>query len=51
MSNFAPRVFFADQNNVVQSYKLIVYIGHKTMVALLLDDKKELEYSFLKKLD
>jgi len=38
MRNFAPIVYFADPNGgELKPYRLMVYIGHKTMLALLFD--------------
>ena len=37
MQNFAPIVYFPDKNGTQKAYRLMVYIGHKTMLALLFD--------------
>ena len=51
MQNFAPIVYFPDQDGKVKAYRLMVYIGHKTMLALLFDVDFTFDYSFLQKLD
>jgi hypothetical protein len=51
MQNFAPTVYLKDKDGEIRPYKLMVYIGHKTMLALLLEDDFELNYDFLFKLD
>lgn len=51
MQNFAPTVYLKDKDGEIKPYKLMVYIGHKTMLALLLEDDFELNYDFLFKLD
>jgi hypothetical protein len=48
MQNFAPIVYFKDsQTGEMKAYKLIVYIGHKTMLALLFNADFEFNYEFL----
>jgi hypothetical protein len=51
MQNFAPIVYFPDQDGKPKAYRLMVYIGHKTMLALLFDVNFQFDYSFLQKLD
>ena len=51
MQNFAPIVYFPDQNGKLKAYRLMVYIGHKTMLALLFDVNFDFDYTFLSKLD
>tara|TARA_B110000285_G_C14987965_1_gene544810 strand:+ start:495 stop:890 length:396 start_codon:yes stop_codon:yes gene_type:complete len=52
MKNFAPIVYFTDPNTgEVKSYKLVVYVGHKTMLALLFNSDFEFNYDYLCKLD
>ena len=52
MQNFAPVVYFKDKKTgEIKSYKLIVYVGHKTMLALLFNADFEFNYDFLTKLD
>jgi hypothetical protein len=52
MKNFAPIVYFTDPNTgEVKSYKLVVYVGHKTMLALLFNSDFEFDYDYLCKLD
>jgi len=51
MQNFAPIVYFPDKNGTLKAYRLMVYIGHKTMLALLFDANFKFDYPFLSKLD
>ena len=52
MQNFAPIVYFPDsKTGEMKAYKLMVYIGHKTMLALLFNADFEFDYEFLCKLD
>jgi hypothetical protein len=51
MQNFAPVVYFTDSEGKLKAYRLMVYIGHKTMLALLFDVDFNFDYTFLKKLD
>ena len=52
MQNFAPIVYFRDSaTGEMKAYKLIVYIGHKTMLALLFKADFEFNYEFLSRLD
>lgn len=40
MKNYAPLVYFTDEHTgEIKAYKLMVYIGHKTMIALLFEEK------------
>ena len=52
MKNYAPTVYFTDeQSGKIKAYKLMVYIGHKTMIALLFDVEQVFDHAFLDKLD
>ena len=51
MQNFAPTIYMTDDEGVQKAYRLVVYIGHKTMLALLIENDFSLEYNFLLKLD
>ena len=51
MQNFAPIVYFPDKDGNLKAYRLMVYIGHKTMLALLFDANFTFDYKFLQKLD
>jgi hypothetical protein len=51
MQNFAPVVYFPDQEGKMKAYRLMVYIGHKTMLALLFNEDFQFNYPFLSKLD
>ena len=52
MRNFCPTVYFKDEKTgESKPYKLMVYIGHKTMLALLFENDFKFEYDMLKKLD
>jgi len=38
MNNFAPTVYFKDElTGELKAYRMMVYIGHKTIVTLLFD--------------
>ena len=51
--NFAPIVYFKDEKEggKIKKYRLMVYIGHKTLIALLFDVEFKLTYDYLTKLD
>ena len=52
MRNFAPLVYFTnEQTGETKAYRLMVYIGHKTMLALLFNADFKFEHTFLRKLD
>ena len=52
MRNYAPKVFFTDeQTGETKEYRLLVYIGHKTMLALLFDHDFDFTYKILRQLD
>jgi len=52
MANYAPIVYFADpKGGPPKAYRLMVYIGHKTMLAMLFDVDFKFDYAFLSKLD
>lgn len=52
MKNYAPLVYFTDeQTGEMKAYKLMVYIGHKTMITLLFDHDQVLDYGLLNRLD
>ena len=52
MRNYCPTVYLYDEKTgEKKQYKLMVYIGHKTMLALLFDHDYKFEFDFLKKLD
>ena len=52
MKNFCPVVYFKDEKTGEnKAYRLMVYIGHRTMLALLFDYDFKFDYDFLKKLD
>ena len=52
MRNFAPVVYLNDEKTgEIKAYRLMVYIGHKTMVAMLFDVDFVFTYSFLDRLD
>lgn len=44
-------VYFPDKEGKIKAYRLMVYIGHKTMLALLFDEDFTFDYPFLQKLD
>jgi hypothetical protein len=52
MRNYAPTVYFTDElTGVTKEYKILVYIGHKTMLALLFDSDFKFDYKILRSLD
>jgi len=52
MQNFSPTVYLKDEKTgEIKVYRLMVYIGHKTMLALLFDVDFVFEYDFLSRLD
>lgn len=52
MDNFSPVVYFKNQvTGEIEAYRLMVYIGHKTMIALLFEEKQVFTYDLLNKLD
>lgn len=52
MKNFAPIVYMKDaKTGEMKPYRLMVYIGHKTMLALLMEVDFEFDYDFLSRLD
>ena len=52
MANYAPIVYFTDpKGGPPKAYRLMVYIGHKTMLAMLFDVDFKFDYAFLSKLD
>ena len=52
MKNFCPVVYFKDEKTGEnKAYRLMVYIGHRTMLALLFDYDFKFDYDFLKKLE
>ena len=52
MRNYCPTIYLNDEKTgVKKAYKLMVYIGHKTMLALLFDYDYKYEYEFLSRLD
>lgn len=52
MDNFAPVVYFKNPvTGKIEAYRLLVYIGHKTMIALLFEEKHVFTYDLLFRLD
>lgn len=52
MQNFSPIVYLKDElTGELKQYRLMVYIGHKTMLAMLFDGDFVFEYEFLSRLD
>ena len=52
MQNFSPTVYLKDElTGEIKTYRLMVYIGHKTMLAMLFDSDFAFEYSYLSRLD
>ena len=52
MQNFSPTVYLKDElTGELKQYRLMVYIGHKTMLAMLFDGDFVFEYEFLSRLD
>mmetsp|Transcript_39655 Transcript_39655/g.60736 ORF Transcript_39655/g.60736 Transcript_39655/m.60736 type:complete len:109 (+) Transcript_39655:1015-1341(+) len=51
MSSFAPTIYITEEHGKVKPYKLLVYVGHKTLVALLFEVNYNFTYDFLTRLD
>jgi len=52
MKHYAPVIYLTDHSTgSVKPYKLIVYIGHKTMLALLFEVDQIFDYKLLHSLD
>jgi hypothetical protein len=52
MKNFTPVVHFKDeQTGKKETFRLMVYIGHKTMIAVLFEEKQDFSYDLLNRLD
>jgi hypothetical protein len=52
MTNYAPTIYFKDEKTgELKVYKMMVYIGHKTMIALLFEETQKFDYALLDKLD
>jgi len=50
--NFAPVVHFQnEETGKTEVFRLMVYLGHKTMIAMLFEQNEVLEYKFLNQLD
>lgn len=54
--NFAPEVYFKETDpetgkKVVNKYRMMVYVGHKTILAILFDHEVNFTYDHLKRLD
>lgn len=52
MCNYAPIVYFKNENTgKVECFRMMVYIGHKTMISLMFEESQIFDYEFLDKLD
>jgi len=52
MRNYAPTIYLTDeQSGDVKPYKLMVYIGHKTMLAMLFEVDQVFDHKLLSDLD
>jgi hypothetical protein len=52
MRNFCPTIYLLDEKTGERKpYKLMVYIGHKTMLTMLFENDYKFEYDFLSRLD